>query len=99
MSKSQYITGLRSVEQLLATEAADIRRIYRGVPERESARRRRSSIPRSRQALRFSRRIEPDLAQMSGEERHQGVIAEVRRSTAMDEAGLRTLVEQPFGGD
>jgi hypothetical protein len=33
------------------------------------------------------------LAQMSGEERHQGVIAEVIRSTAMDEAGLRTLVE------
>ena len=31
---------------------------------------------------------------MSGESRHQGVVAEVRRSTLLDEAGLRALVEQ-----
>ena len=31
---------------------------------------------------------------MSGEVRHQGVIAEVQRSTTLDEAGLRTLVEK-----
>jgi 23S rRNA (guanosine2251-2'-O)-methyltransferase len=31
---------------------------------------------------------------MSGEARHQGVIAEVQRSTTMDEAGLRSMVEQ-----
>ncbi len=33
------------------------------------------------------------LAQISGETRHQGVVAEVRRSTVLDEAALRTLVE------
>ena len=39
------------------------------------------------------------LAQMSGEARHQGVIAEVRRSTALDEAGLRTMVETHLTSD
>ena len=33
------------------------------------------------------------LRQMSGEARHQGVVAEVRRSSQLDEAGLRLLVE------
>ena len=28
MSRSQYITGLRAVEQLLSTQAAEIRRIF-----------------------------------------------------------------------
>jgi len=35
---------------------------------------------------------------MSGEVRHQGIVAEVRRSTQLDEAGLRTLVESRLGG-
>ncbi len=34
------------------------------------------------------------LSQMSGEARHQGIVAEIRRSTLLDEAGLRTLVEE-----
>jgi 23S rRNA (guanosine2251-2'-O)-methyltransferase len=34
------------------------------------------------------------LAQLSGETRHQGVVAEIRRSTVMDEAGLRGSVEK-----
>jgi 23S rRNA (guanosine2251-2'-O)-methyltransferase len=33
------------------------------------------------------------LAQLCGDVRHQGVVAEVARSTVLDEAGLRTLVE------
>ena len=92
MSKSRYITGLRSVEQLLATEAADIRRIY---AEYQSVNPRVKAIIDA--ARKVGIEIQPAnrarLAQMSGEERHQGVIAEVIRSTAMDEAGLRTLVE------
>ena len=28
MSKSNYVTGLRAVEQLIATKAEDVRRIY-----------------------------------------------------------------------
>ena len=92
MSKSQYITGLRSVEQLLATEAADIRRIY---AEYQSVNPRvKAIIDTARQAgIEIQPANRARLAQMSGEERHQGIIAEVTRSTAMDESGLRTLVE------
>ena len=30
---------------------------------------------------------------MSGEDRHQGVVAQIDRTTTLDEAGLRTRVE------
>ena len=93
MSKSQYITGLRAVEQILATESTDIRRIY---AEYQTAN------PRVEAIIKVARRnnieIQPAnrarLMQISGESRHQGVVAEVRRSTLLDEAGLRTMVEE-----
>lgn len=93
MSKSNYITGLRAVEQLLATDASDVRRIY---AEYQTAN------PRVEAVIKTARQngieIQPAnrarLAQISGESRHQGVVAEVRRSTVMDEAGLRTMVEE-----
>lgn len=92
MSKSQYITGLRAVEQLMATDTAEVRQIY---AEYQTAN------PRVQAIIDAARRAGIDiqaanrarLAQMSGEVRHQGVVAEVRRSTVTDEAGLRTLVE------
>jgi len=93
MSKAQYVTGLRAVEQLLATNAAEIRRIY---AEYQTANPRVESIIKKAQSAGID--IQPAnrarLAQMSGEVRHQGVIAEVQRSTTLDEAGLRTLVEK-----
>lgn len=93
MSKSQYITGLRAVEQLLAGDAADVRQIY---AEYQTAN------PRVQAVIATARKagieIQPAnrarLTQISGESRHQGVVAEVRRSTVLDEAGLRTLVEE-----
>ncbi len=93
MSKSQYITGLRAVEQILATESTDIRRIY---AEYQTAN------PRVEAVIKMARQnnieIQPAnrarLTQISGESRHQGVVAEVRRSTLLDEAGLRTMVEE-----
>ncbi len=92
MSKSHYITGLRAVEQLLATGSSDVRRVY---AEYQTAN------PRVQAVIDLARNSGIDvqaanrarLAQMGGEARHQGVIAEVSRSTLMDEAGLRTLVE------
>lgn len=39
------------------------------------------------------------LQQISGETRHQGVVAEIRRSRTLDEAGLRHLVEQALTAD
>ncbi len=93
MSRHQYVTGLRAVEQLLATMPGDIRRIYAEY---------KTANPRVEAIINTARTAGVDiqaanrarLAQMSGEARHQGVAAEVRRNTALDEAGLRTLVEQ-----
>ncbi len=93
MSKSHYVTGLRAVEQVLATDATDVRRIY---AEYQTANPRVEAIIKSAQkagiAVQAANRAR--LAQMGGEARHQGVIAEVQRSTMVDEAGLRTMVEK-----
>ena len=93
MSKAQYITGLRAVEQLLATNATEISRIY---AEYQTANPRVEAIIKKAQSagIDIQAANRARLAQMSGEVRHQGVIAEVERSTTLDEAGLRTLVEK-----
>jgi 23S rRNA (guanosine2251-2'-O)-methyltransferase len=93
MSKSRYISGLRAVEQVLATDSSEVRRIY---AEYQTANPRVEAVIKSAQGQGIE--IQPAnrarLAQMSGEARHQGVIAEVQRSTTLDEAGLRTMVEK-----
>jgi len=93
MSKSRYITGLRAVEQVLATDASEVRRIF---AEYQTANPRVEAIIKSAQlaGIEIQAANRARLAQMSGEERHQGVIAEVQRSTVLDEAGLRTMVEK-----
>jgi 23S rRNA (guanosine2251-2'-O)-methyltransferase len=92
MSKSRYVTGLRAVEQLLATDSVDVRRIY---AEYQTANPRVEAIINSAQeaGIEILAANRARLVQMGGEARHQGVIAEVRRSSQLDEAGLRTLVE------
>jgi 23S rRNA (guanosine2251-2'-O)-methyltransferase len=93
MSKAQYITGLRAVEQVLATDAADVRRIY---AEYQTANPRVAAIIKAAQqaGIDIQAANRARLAQMSGEERHQGVVAEVQRRTTLDEAGLRDMVEK-----
>ena len=93
MSKQQYITGLRAVEQLLATESAEVRRIY---AEYQTANPRVEAIIQAarREGIEIQPANRARLTQISGESRHQGVVAEVRRSTVLDEAALRTLVEE-----
>lgn len=92
MSGRQYVAGLRAVEQLLATGATDVRRVYaeyRSVNPRVKA-----AIERARDmGIEVQSANRARLTQMSGEVRHQGVVAEIRRATLLDEAGLRTLVE------
>jgi 23S rRNA (guanosine2251-2'-O)-methyltransferase len=92
VSKSRYVTGLRAVEQLLAGDAADVRRIcveYRSANPRVEA-----LVAQAREkGIDVQQANRARLKQMSGEVRHQGIVAEVRRSTQLDEAGLRTLVE------
>jgi len=93
MSKSSYVTGLRAVEQLLATPGAEVSRLY---AEYQTANPRVEAIIKSAQAkgIEIQAANRARLKQISGETRHQGVVAQIHRSTVLDEAGLRTLVEQ-----
>jgi 23S rRNA (guanosine2251-2'-O)-methyltransferase len=93
MSKSRYVTGLRAVEQLLAAEDAEVRRIY---AEYQTANPRVEALitEANSRGIEVQPANRARLTQISGESRHQGIIAEVRRTTVLDEAGLRTLVEE-----
>jgi len=96
MSKSGYVTGLRAVEQLLAGGGADIRRVC--VEYRTANPRVESVVTKAlQQGIEVQEANRARLRQMSGEVRHQGIVAEIRRSTLLDEAGLRSLVENRLG--
>lgn len=98
MSRSRYVTGLRAVEQLLQSRPDDIRKLYAEY---------RSANPRVKDVLEAARRAGLDvqsanrarLRQISGEARHQGVVAELARNSTIDESALRTLVEERLGSD
>ena len=97
MSKAKYVTGLRAVEQLLSSKSTEVQRVY---AEYQTVNPRVEALV----AEANSRGIEIQpanrarLQQISGESRHQGIVAEVRRSTLLDEAGLRSLVEERLEG-
>jgi 23S rRNA (guanosine2251-2'-O)-methyltransferase len=92
MSKSRYITGLRAVEQVLAGGSTEIRRVY---AEYKTANPRVKAVIEAAHAAGVETKPanRARLQQMSGEVRHQGVVAEICRKTTLDEAGLRSLVE------
>jgi 23S rRNA (guanosine2251-2'-O)-methyltransferase len=93
MSKSRYVTGLRAVEQLLASDSAEVRRIY--AEYRTANPRVEAVLAKVREAgIDIQQANRARLQQMSGEARHQGIIAEISRSTVLDEAGLRSLIEE-----
>ncbi|MGH8194922.1 MAG: 23S rRNA (guanosine(2251)-2'-O)-methyltransferase RlmB [Woeseiaceae bacterium] len=97
MSKTRFVAGLRAVEQLLATHAADIRTLY--AEYRTPNPRVEAVIARANAAgidIKSANRAR--LQQLSGEARHQGIVAEIQRSSMLDEAGLRTLVEKRLTG-
>ncbi len=98
MSKAQYITGLRAVEQLLATGSAEVRRLF---AEYQTANPRvQAIIAAARDAgIEILPANRARLTQISGEGRHQGVVAEVRRTGVLDEAALRSLVEERLVAD
>lgn len=93
MSKSHYIAGLRAVEQLLATDSPEVRRLY---AEYQTANPRVEAIIKSARdaGIDVQAANRARLTQMGGAACHQGVVAEVKRSTVLDEAGLRNLVEK-----
>ena len=98
MSKARYVAGLRAVEQLLSRKAAGVVKLY---AEYQTSNPRVESI--MARATTHGIEIQPAnrarLQQISGETRHQGVVAEVKRDSMHDEAGLRTLVENRLTGD
>ena len=98
MSKARYVAGLRPVEQLLARPVAEIVKLY---AEYQTANPRVESIiaQANTQGIEIQPANRARLQQMSGEVRHQGVVAEVKRESILDEAGLRTLVENKLTGD
>ena len=87
------MTGLRAVEQLLAGTGAEVQKLY---AEYQTANPRVEAIIRTaqREGIEIQPANRARLAQISGESRHQGVVAQIRRTTLLDEAALRTLVEQ-----
>lgn len=93
MSKSRYVTGLRAVEQLLATKSTEVRRIC---AEYQTANPRVQALIQMANTLGIEVQAanRARLKQISGEVRHQGIVAEISRSTVLDEAGLRSLVEE-----
>ena len=98
MSKAKYVTGLRSVETLLSRQSAEILKIY---AEYQTANPRLEAVIEQANARGIE--VQPAnrarLHQISGENRHQGVVAEIRRARTMDEGALRTLVEEKLTGD
>ena len=98
MSKSHYVTGLRAVEQLIASGNAEFRKLY---AEYQTANPRVEAVIAQANArgIEIQAANRARLQQISGESRHQGVVAEIVRSSVLDEAGLRSLVEQHLTGD
>ena len=98
MSKSRYVAGLRAVEQVLQSKKGEIRRIY--AEYRSANPRVQAVLDRARDAgLEVQSANRARLKQISGENRHQGVVAEIQRSSVLDEAALRTLVEERLAND
>ena len=93
MSKSQFVTGLRAVEQLLANRSDEVKKLL--VEYRTANPRVEAVIERAKElGVEFQEANRARLKQISGEVRHQGLVAEIKRSPTVDEAGLRTLVEE-----
>jgi 23S rRNA (guanosine2251-2'-O)-methyltransferase len=89
------VTGLRAVEQLLAGDM-EVRRLY--VEYRSANPRVQALIQSAREnGIDIQEANRARLRQIGGEVRHQGVVAEIRRTTTLDEAALRSLVESRLG--
>lgn len=98
MSKAKYVTGLRAVEQLLSQRPQEILKLY---AEYQTANPRLEALiaRANEQGIEILPANRARLHQISDETRHQGVVAEIRRSLVLDEAGLRDLVERLLESD
>ncbi len=92
MKKARYVAGLRAVEVLLSRSSAQVVKLY---AEYQAANPRVEAIiaQANSRGIEIQSANRARLRQISGEARHQGVVAEVQRDSILDESGLRTLVE------
>lgn len=92
MSKAKYVTGLRAVEQLMSRSGDDVVRIF---AEYQTANPRVESLIAQANiaGIEIQAANRARLQQISGESRHQGVVAEIRRARVLDEAALRSMIE------
>jgi 23S rRNA (guanosine2251-2'-O)-methyltransferase len=98
MSRARYVTGLRAVEHLISRDCKAILKIF---AEYQTANPRVAAIidRAKEQGIAIQAANRARLEQIGGEARHQGVIAEIRRSPVLDEAALRSMVEGRLTGD
>jgi 23S rRNA (guanosine2251-2'-O)-methyltransferase len=98
MSSARYVTGLRAVEQLMSRDSKDILKLY---TEYQAANPRVSSLVATAidKGIEIQAANRARLSQISGEAKHQGVVAEIRRSRTLDEGALRSLVEGRLTAD
>ncbi len=98
MTKARYVSGLRAVEQLLSQRAAEVLKIY---AEYQTSNPRLSAVvdQANAQGIEVQSAHRARLQQIGGESRHQGVVAEIRRSQVLDDGALRTLVEERLTKD
>lgn len=98
MSSSKYVAGLRAVELLIASNPEKVKRIY---AEYQSANPRVKAVIHEAQekSIEVLSAHRARLQSMSGEARHQGIVAALGGSRSMDEAELRSMVEQRLTSD
>ena len=93
MGKSNYVIGLRSVEQLINNQNIKIKKIF---AEYHSKNERLNSIINHANTvdIPIHSANRARLHQICGESSHQGIIAEVSRNLIDNESDLRTMVEE-----
>lgn len=98
MSKARYVTGLRAVEQLLSRDSSEVMKLYAEY-QTQNPRVEAVIAKAIEKGIEVQAANRPRLLQISGEARHQGVVAEIKRSRTLDEAALRTMIESRLTND
>ena len=98
MSKSNYVIGLRAIEQLITNKNSEIKIIF---AEYQSENKRLQSIIKSANTMGIV--VKPAnrsrLGQICGDSLHQGIVAEVRRKLINNESDLRTMIEERLSSE
>ena len=93
MTSARFSAGIHAVARLLEEDAGRVRRLL--VDRRIDNERVLALLEQAAQAdIKVERVARNRLDDLAAGTRHQGVVAELRGASSLDEAGLRTLVEQ-----